>query len=541
MLISIIGKHPFPKLVVVLVAAALFLSACGQIAASSQTTARGGTVTYAEPPTGAPNYIFPMESGSYLGNTNLFQFDNLIYPPLYEFDVSGKPVLDEALSMAKRPVFSANNTVVAITLKHWMWSNGTPITAGDVMFWMNLLSAATDPKAPAIGSSSEPGPGWGDSVPGGFPENVITYKQTGTYSLTMRLNASYNPTWYLYNELSQITPMPKLAWDKLSSTGSVGGYDASAEARTTLPNTSPAWYVPVNPGTATSGALGVAQFLNSQSENISTYATNPLWQVVAGPFRLTQFTTAGFVKFVPNKSYSGSPKPSIAAFEELPYTSDTSEFNSLESGSLTVGYLPIQDLAEKASLERSQGYSFSPWYNYGTSFFPFNFTNQTTGPMVRQLYFRQAFQSLVNQPAWIKDFQGGYGFTNNGPVPVYPAHDPFESQLEKGKLLYPYDAKRAVALLKAHGWTVIPGGASYCSKPGTAADECGAGVKANQQASLKVVYASGQEALTNEMAAMGSIMKQKAGIELALAAEPSATLASIMFGACTYSAPCNNW
>jgi peptide/nickel transport system substrate-binding protein len=125
--------------------------------------------------------------------------------------------------------------------------------------------------------------------------------------------------------------LPQQSWDLLSSSGTVGNYDASAETRSPVPNTSPVQHVPTNPGTASTGALGVAQFLNTQSQDLSTYATNPLWQVVNGPFKLSQFTTGGFVNMVPNKNYSGSPKPTISAFEELPYTSDTAEFDQLRS------------------------------------------------------------------------------------------------------------------------------------------------------------------------------------------------------------------
>ena len=522
------------------VAATLAITACATSSTPSHSP-KGGVVTIAESPGAPPNYIFPLMSGSYFGNTNLFGFDNFMYPPLYAFDVFGKPAFDEALSIARPPVFSDHNRVVSITLKHWMWSNGQPVTARDVIFWLNLLSAATDPRAPSVGSSSAPGPGWGNEVPGQFPQNIVSYRQTGTYSLSLQLNASYNPTWYLYNELIQITPMPQAAWDKLTSQGATGNYDAAAETRVALPNTSPAWYVPADPGNATSGALGVAQFLNMQSQDLASYPTNPLWRVVDGPFALTQFTTSGFVKFVPNKSYSGTPKATIAALEELPYTSDSAEFNSLENGTLTIGYLPTQDLAQKASLERKNDYVFSPWYNYGTGFFPYNFTNQTTGPLVSQLYFRQAFQSLVNQRQWIRDFLGGYGFIDNGPVPLYPAGDPFLSPLEAGRALYPYDPTRAVALLRSHGWKVVPGGTSACVHPGAAPGECGSGISRGQSASITLYYDSVVTALTNEMEALQSVTQRVAGIAVTLKQVDVASLASILFNGCTPKTPCNNW
>ena len=407
----------------VALAVTLLLAACGGASSAPKSTS-GGTVTFAEAPATPPNYIFPMMSGPYFANANLYQFSNFMFLPLYWFGNSGKPVFNPGLSIANAPKFSDNNQVVSITMKHWQWSNGTPVTARDVIMWLNLLSAVTDPKAPSVGSSSAPGPGWGAAVPGAFPQNVVSYTQTGTYSLSLRLNASYNPTWYLYNELSQVFPLPQQSWDKLSATGSIGNYDIQAQTRAALPNTSPPSYVPANPGTATSGALGVAQFLNSQSEDPSTFATNPLWKVVDGPFKLSQFTTTGFAKFIPNKDYSGTPKPRVSAFELEPYTSDTAEFNALRSGALTIGYIPAQDLSQKASLEKQQGYSFSPWYGFGFVYFPYNYTNPTVGPIFKQLYFRQAFQSLVNQPQYIKQFDGGIGQVENGPVPIYPPHTP---------------------------------------------------------------------------------------------------------------------
>ncbi|MGC2191519.1 MAG: ABC transporter substrate-binding protein, partial [Candidatus Dormiibacterota bacterium] len=431
----------------VAIVAAVLLAGCGASGAAAPKSSQGGVVTFAEGAAAPPNYIFPLMSGAYFAHNNTWLFDYLMYRPLYWFGLNGEPVLNESLSLAKPPVFSDNNTVATVTLKHWLWSDGKPITARDVMFWMNLLSAANDPNAPTVGSSSAPGPGWGAAVPGGFPENVVDYKQTGTYSVQFKLNASYNPTWYLYNELSQISPLPQASWDKTSPNGAVGNYDTEAESEVVLTGahtpasctTAAPCYVPSNPGTATSGALGVAQFLNSQSQDLSTYATNPLWKVVDGPFKLAQFTPDGFAKLVPNKEYSGLPKPKISAFEEMPFTSDSAEFNSLRSGDLTIGYLPVEDIGQKAAIEESEHYTFKLWYSPTVYYFPYNFTNPVSGPIFKQLYFRQAFQSLVNQKEYIKQFSDGLGIVTNGPVPEYPKGNPDESKLEEDGQVYPYD------------------------------------------------------------------------------------------------------
>jgi peptide/nickel transport system substrate-binding protein len=523
------------------VIAGLLLLGLGSATQAAQAST-GGTVTYAEQPGAAPTYIFPLQGPDYFNYQDIGQFSNLLYLPLYSFGSSGEPVLNKSLSLASAPVLSDNNTVATITLKHWVWSNGQPVDAADVIFWMNLLSAATDPNAPVVSSSSSaPGPAYGGAVPGGFPENVVSYQATGTYTVVFKMNASYNATWLLFNEFSQITPIPQASWDELSAAGPIGDYDASAQVRTALPGAAPVSYVPSNPGTASSGALGVAQFLNVQSQTLSTYTTNPLWKVVDGPFRLTGYTTDGFVKMVPNASYSGSPKPSIAAFEELPFTSEAAEFDALRSGSLTIGYLPPEDTSQKASLERSDHYSYSPWNIAGINYIAYNFTNPKTGPVLSQLYFRQALQYLIDQPQYIKRFLGGVGNVENGPVPAYPTNSPYLSPLLAHGQVYPFDPAKAVTLLKAHGWKVKPGGASVCSKPGSGSGECGAGVKGGQQASFSLLYGSGSAALTGIVDTMQSTMKLKAGIDLNVRAVPLSQVSAVTYNGCSPSTPCTNW
>lgn len=524
-------------LATLLLAAGASLSTAAPVAAKS-----GGTVTFAEGPAAPPSYILPLAAGSYFSVTNLSDFSQIMFPPLYWFGSNGQPKYNPALSIANAPKWSNNNQTATITMKHWKWADGQPITARDVTFWMNLLSAAVSPAAASVGSANAPGPGYGAFVPGGFPQNVVSYSVTGTYSLVFHLNQSYDPTWFLYNELSQIYPMPQHSWDKLSATGGSGNYDLAAQARSAItPATTPATYAPTDAGTGTSGALGVAQFLNSQSQDLSTYATNPLWKVVSGPMKMVSFTTAGFVKMVPNTNYSGPNKSKISVFEEIPYTTDTAEFNALRAGDLSIGYIPTQDLSQKNYLTH-HGYAFSPWYSFGITYFPYNFTEPTTGPIMKQLYFRQAFQYLVNQPEYTAKFLGGYANITNGPVPTYPKGNADLTKLESVGQVYPYNPTKAVALLKDHGWKVVPGGTSTCTKPGTGSGDCGAGISAGAQLSFRLLYASGSVSLTQEMEAMKSTEAQKAGIQLALSSAPFGQVISTTFGAaCTPTAPCSGW
>ncbi|MGH7666750.1 MAG: ABC transporter substrate-binding protein [Candidatus Dormibacteria bacterium] len=522
---------------------AVALVACSSGTNKSHGASGGAsdTVTFAEAPSAPPNYIFPLTGPDHFSTNNISQFSQIMYPPLYWFGTNGEPTLNKSLSVAYPPVLSDNNTVATIRVKHWKWSNGAPITARDVIFWLNLLSAVTDPSAPTVGSSSSPGPGWGAAVTGEFPENVVSYRQVSRYSLDITFNGSYNPTWLTYNQLSQIVPIPQASWDRTSQSSPVGNDDASAETRVALAGTSPTQYVPAHPGSATSGALGVAQFLNLQSEDVGTYVTNPLWQVVDGSFKLAQYTSSGYVKMVPNKNYSGEPKPKISAFEELPFTSDTAEFNALKSGTVTIGYIPAQDLGDKGQLERSEGYSFAPWYTFGVDYTSINFTNPKTGPLFDQLYLRQALESLINQKEYVKDFWGGLGEPDNGLVPQYPQNNPDESPLEAKGEVYPYSPKTAAHLLSSNGWTVVPGGQSYCSKPGDAPGDCGEGIAKGETISLRELYLSGVVPLANEMQAWVSALKQYAGIRLTLSTASFSGVISTAYNGCTAKTPCAGW
>ena len=98
-----------------------------------------------------------------------------------------------------------------------------------------------------------------------------------------------------------------------------------------------------------------------------------------------------------------------------------------------------------------------------------------------------------------------------------------------------------MTLLKDHGWTVTPGGTSFCSKPGTAAGDCGAGIANKQKLSFGLLYQSGVTQLTNEMEAMQSTMKQQAGIVLNLSGQPFAQVIGTAFAGCTTATPCPKW
>jgi peptide/nickel transport system substrate-binding protein len=436
----------------------------------------------AELPSSAPNYIFPYMSANYDSNQNLFDFQYLLYRPLYWFGQGSQPVLNTSLSLAYPPAF--DGTKVTITLKNYKWSNGTQVTAQDVMFWLNMETAV-----PAdYGAYTS------------FPANVKDITVISSTKLMMVMDKSYSPTWFLYNDLSQIVPMP-VAWDRTAS--------GPSSCETTV-----------------SDCAAVYNYLNDQAKDMNSYVGSPIWSIVDGPWKLSAFNADGHVTFVPNKSYSGPVKPKLAAFSEVPFTTDSAEYDVLQSPSsstkIDVGYLPEQDAPAKspnaavgANPLASRGYTLAPLYGWGIAFYVMNFQSTTgNGPIIRQLYFRQAMAYLMDQEAIISGPLRGYGTPTVGPVGNDPV-TPFLSPKGRQGDPFPFSIAKARALLASHGWTVVPGGASTCADPA----KCGPGIARGKTLSFNFPYASGFGWLASEMADLQSNAAQ-VGIRLNLQPKP---------------------
>lgn len=462
------------------------LAANPATASSARSQASSGaTVTFAEAAGATPDYIFPMLEGAYYSVANIEQFQRLSYRSLYWIGLNGKPVVNPTLSLAKLPTFSDNDTVVNITLQNYDWSDGTPVSSRDVAFWINLLEANKKDFAAY--------------TPGEFPDNMKSYKVTGPKSIELTLTGPVNPTWFTYNQLSQVTPLPQQIWDKTSASGTVGNYDQTP-----------------------AGAVKVFNFLTAQSKDIATYGSNPLWQTVDGPWVLDVYQSDGYAEFKANPSYSGPDNHKIEYFVEQPFTSQESELDVLRSGStLDYGYLPADDAAQQGVLA-SAGYSTQVWSAWGINYFVFNYNNPTVGSIFAQTYFRQAMQSLVDQQGFINGPLKGFAHTDYGPVPTQPTT--FATPLElQGP--FRYDPTRAVSMLKSHGWDVKPGGITTCASAGSGPSDCGTGITAGAKLEFNLQYSSGDLPVQEEMQALKSDWSA-AGIDLNLSSAPFDTIIS---------------
>jgi peptide/nickel transport system substrate-binding protein len=341
------------------------------------------------------------------------------------------------------------------------------------------------------------------------------------------MDKAYNAQWMLYNNLSQITPLPA-AWDKTASG-------------------------PSNCATTISDCTAVYKYLDSQSKDLTGYVGSPLWGIVDGPWKLSAFNADGHVSFVPNPSYSGPIKPKLSEFQEVPFTTDSAEYDVLQSASssskISVGYIPSQNVPPKPAgvavgpnPGSLHGYTLSPLYAWGINYYVTNFQSTVSdhAAIIKQLYFREALAYLMNQAAVISGPLRGYGTITVGPVGSNPV-TPFLSQAGRAGDPFPYNPTKAKSLLTSHGWNVVAGGTTTCTNPSL----CGPGITAGSTLSFNFPYATGTAWIESEMTQLQS-NAAALGIKLNLEPKPFNQVTALAAGNCVVAKiPCNwdlaNW
>jgi peptide/nickel transport system substrate-binding protein len=255
---------------------------------------------------------------------------------------------------------------------------------------------------------------------------------------------------------------------------------------------------------------------------LDTYATNPLWKVVNGPFTLEEFSTNGHVTLRKNPAYTGPDPAHLDTVEMLPFTSEDAAFNAVLAGDVDYGYLPIASLAQKARVEQ-QGYRVENWDGWAINFAPYNFNDATAGPLFRQLYIRQAIQRSVDQEGIASVIWKGTAQPNYGPVPQVPAGE-FLSDAQKSNP-YPFDTAAAQALLTGHGWQIGADGIAVCANAGTGADQCGEGIAAGARLQFEMYSQSGSTETDQMMQELQSSLA-KTGIAMTIRTAPLNTVLS---------------
>ena len=445
---------------------------------------RGGTVTIAEV-AATPNFIFPFAPATNTDGYNV-NLTSPMWPMLVYSGDGAQSVVNPQEGLTSSITYGDGDKQVTLDLKDWNWSDGQPITSRDFTFVYNLIKANAS--------------NWSGYIAGLFPDDVSSVSAPDAHTVVLNLTKAYNPSFFTDDVLSTIPLVPQHAWDKTSVSGAVGNADET-----------------------TAGAKAVYAFLQKQGADMATFASNPLWSVVDGPWKLASFTSSdGGYTYVPNTAYSGPDKPIVAKVVESPFTTDTAELNALRSGSsLDVGSLPLNDVQQVGALQ-ADGYAVADVPIPGVAGIIPDLYNPQVGPALRQLYIRQALEELINRTQIVSKVYSGYADPGNGPVPL-KATGPWASPLEQSGGPYPYSPSKADALLQAHGWKVVPGGTSTCQSPGTGPTDCGAGITAGEPLKFQLDYDSGSTATDEQNAAIQSSEAQ-GGITITLKSEPFNTL-----------------
>jgi peptide/nickel transport system substrate-binding protein len=492
--------------VAVLAAVAMVAAACSSSGSSSPSgsstsggaAVSGGTASISLPAGVTYSWIYPFYSITNASVYNDNQFQWLMYRPLYFFgnDTSNDVAINYPLSPANTPVYSNGGKTVTVTMKGWKFSNGEPVDANSVLFFLHM----------AMGNKAN----WYAYAPGLLPDNVTGATASGN-TLTLQLNQAYSSIWFTYNQLAELNPMPQ-SWD-VTSLGAKPGSGGC-----TTDSAADKW----------AKCVAVNNFLTAQAKIATTYATSPLWSVVDGPWKLSSFSTTGNVTMVPNTKYSGSPKPKLSAIKFVPFTTDSAVYTALKTGTVDIGRIPAEDLPPKpassalpATNPLGSGYTLQPLEPFGIQYAQPNFNNPQVGFMVRQLYIRQALQEVFDQPGIIKAIWRGYAIPGSGPAPNSPPGNQWIPSIQTQNSYqgpYSFNIAKAKSALEAHGWS-MQGGVMTCQDP----SKCGAGISKGQQLKMTYDYATGTAATTAQWQAYKSDASQ-AGIDINLVGETFNTI-----------------
>jgi peptide/nickel transport system substrate-binding protein len=463
------GRKLGRKLAVVAAAAGLAaLTACSSSGSSGNTlsgigqnglygaipaqtgTPHTGTIKVAQL-SGMTPWILPIITAADNSIYTTSFFDYLMWRPLYWFPNGTSQTEDKQLSLANDPVWSNGDKTVTITLKsNYKWSDGQPVTSKDLQFWFDETAAAIK-ESPA---------NWASYTPGiGIPDQIASVTTPSATTAVINLKSATNPTFFFEYDLAGVQPMPSHAWDQ--------GLDFTQPAN----------------------AKKIYDTLSKASSQVSTYASNPLWQTVDGPYKLTSFnTTSDDWAMSPNKAYGGPTGKAVSPIQLNFYASAAAEFNALKSGAATVGYVPLDDVPQANSLKSNYSIFGYPDLGFHAIFYNFKDTTGNFDKIIGQLYIRQALAHLADQKGLVKAVYHGAGAEQYGPVGKYPPlpATPANSVTDP----YPYSPTTAANILKSHGWNVVPNGQTTCAKPGTAANECGAGIPAGAKLAWNLPYAA---------------------------------------------------
>jgi peptide/nickel transport system substrate-binding protein len=391
--------------------AALSLVAAGlggssAFAASTKSAPqKGGTVVYGLPAQVSPNWFFP-ELSLNADSTVNSELTELTYMPLVYFGPNNQ--LSQAYGLASSVSYNKAGTVFTVHINpKWRWSNGTPVTAQDVVFTYDIMKAGSGSVTYAWAYAGQGS--------GGMPYDWKSVVAKGKDTVVITTTKPVNQQWFIRNGIGQIVPVPKSVWDK---------YPTNTKAE--------------------------MKYINS----VANSPTNPVYQVVDGPWRIQSSSPNLNWTYAANTHFDGK-QPYINKLIFQYETSDAAEFEGLKTGTINYGYLPASMAKDTSLLPDDR---VAAQYSLGFNYIQLNMNPKAPGGIAKafdQLPVREALQMGVNEPGIIKTIWKGYGAMDDTTLATEPPNPFLDPALSKPP--YPYNPTKGREILEKAGWKMVHG------------------------------------------------------------------------------------
>lgn len=106
--------------------------------------------------------------------------------------------IDWSRSLASAITTPDSGRTYEVTLRPWIWSDGTPVTTADVAYALRQIEV------------------WGPGTYGGVPGLIKSFTVRDARHFEIVLTHRVNPQWFIYNGLTQLAPLPFHDWSRYS-------------------------------------------------------------------------------------------------------------------------------------------------------------------------------------------------------------------------------------------------------------------------------------------------------------------------------------
>jgi peptide/nickel transport system substrate-binding protein len=345
-----------------------------------------------------PEQLNPLTSNDASSSEILgFIFENLLILDPRSLEL--KPMIAES-----RPEISPDKLAYTFKLRRdARFQDGRPVTGEDVLFSMKAI------KCPLVDAP----------FLRVYYDSVVDAELLDPYTIHFRTKEQY-----FLNEsvLGEITILPRHVYDPENLLKSVGVRDLLHDPAK----------LPAN----------VKRFAENFNKNYSRSA------VGSGPYKFNGWKTGQEVQLVRDPNYWGNGKAGIEQphLDRLRFriiNNPDAALIQLKSGDLdTMDLTPIQAVRGTSSDRFNRQFQKLEYYGSSYSYIGWN----NAHPIFRDKRVRQAMTYFTNRQQMVKTILFGLGQVVDGPIYF------FRPEYDKGLYSYPYDPKKALALLNEAGW-----------------------------------------------------------------------------------------